>query len=217
MSLTLPLQPNLEHLKKQAKDLQKAHQLGDAAVCSTLRQLRHLAHASDDVILTTPLTLRQAQHALARAYGFSSWADMKIAIGTTTVSTTTTGGCFCGSVRYHITELSPKAGVCHCAGCRRASAAPAVAWITVKAESFQLLQGELRTVRRDGMGKDSCDGWGGLRGFCPTCGTHITYLGDDRQHEIDVTTGSLENPDAFPPVEESFSEMKLSWMKTLVG
>jgi hypothetical protein len=90
-----------------------------------------------------------------------------------------------------------------------------VAWITVKAASFRLLQGELRKVRGQQTGQASCDGFGGERGFCPTCGTHITFVGDDRQHEIDVTTGSLDAPDSYPPAEDCFVEQKLPWMKTL--
>lgn len=76
----LPLHPNLEHLKKQAKDLQKAHQHGEASICPTLRQLSRFAQASDDEILSTPISLYQAQHALAKTYGFTNWADLKAAV-----------------------------------------------------------------------------------------------------------------------------------------
>jgi len=215
MSSTLPLQPSLDHLKKQAKDLLKAHQLGDAAVCSTLRRLRHLAQASDAEILSAPLTLRQAQHALAKEYGFTNWADLKAAVGTVNAVTAITGSCFCGSVRYQIEDPPTNVTVCHCTGCRRASAAPAVAWITMKAESFRLVQGELRMVRGREAEPGTCDGFGGIRGFCAQCGTHITFVGDARTHEVDVTTGSLEDPDRFPPIEDCFAEKKLTWMNTL--
>jgi len=204
----------MEHLRKQAKELLKAHQQGDAATCSTFRHLRHLVRASDAEILTTPLSLRQAQHALAKAYGFTNWAGLKAAVDLGTTHTVISGGCFCGRIRYQIEDQSPKATLCHCAGCRRASAAPAVAWITVKAEAFRLLQGELNTIRGEQTGQDTCDGWGGERGFCGGCGTQITFIGDDRQHEIDITTGSLDNPNRFPPTEDSFAEMKLAWMQT---
>jgi len=215
MTATLPLQPNLEHLKKQAKDLLKAHQHGDAAVCSTLRHLRHLHHASDAEILAAPLTLRQAQHALARQYGFTNWADLKAAVEAAGAAGTITGGCFCGNVRYLVTEPAPKPTVCHCEGCRRASAAPAVAWITMKAEAFKLLQGELKTVRGQGFPLGTCD-FRGERGFCANCGTHITWIGDSHRHEISVTTASLDDLNRFPPTEESFAEWKLAWMKLFV-
>jgi hypothetical protein len=108
-----------------------------------------------------------------------------------------TGACFCGNIRYHIRESAVTATVCHCAGCRRASGAPAVAWVTVPADAFELLQGELRTVRGRATEPGTCDSCGGVRGFCPACGTHITFVGDDRPTEIDITTGSLDDPDRF--------------------
>ena len=38
------------------------------------------------------------------------------------------GGCQCGSVRYRISGNPVMAALCHCTMCRRANAAPAVAW-----------------------------------------------------------------------------------------
>jgi hypothetical protein len=54
MSQRLPSLPNLDHLKKQAKDV--------------LRVSRHRS---------PPWRLADAQHALARGYGFISWPDLK--------------------------------------------------------------------------------------------------------------------------------------------
>ena len=54
MSRQLPARPNLEHLKKQAKDL-----------------LEHLRRGDPSV------QLADAQHALAREYGFASWPRLK--------------------------------------------------------------------------------------------------------------------------------------------
>ncbi|HLN02017.1 MAG TPA: ankyrin repeat domain-containing protein [Bryobacteraceae bacterium] len=57
MSRELPEKPNLEHLKKQAKDL--------------LRQLQ-----PDNPAAESP-KLADAQHLIAREYGFASWAKLK--------------------------------------------------------------------------------------------------------------------------------------------
>jgi hypothetical protein len=54
MSLELPARPNFDHLKKQAKD--------------RLAELRKRSPAA---------RLADAQHALAREYGFPSWAALK--------------------------------------------------------------------------------------------------------------------------------------------
>jgi hypothetical protein len=37
------------------------------------------------------------------------------------------GGCFCGAVRFELTEILD-AGYCHCSNCRRFSGAPLLVW-----------------------------------------------------------------------------------------
>ncbi|HET6453601.1 MAG TPA: hypothetical protein VFI02_04300, partial [Armatimonadota bacterium] len=77
MTTSLPAQPDLGHLKRQAKSLLKAHQQGDANACSILRQLHRFSHSSDADILTSELRLNEAQFVLALDYGFSSWNALK--------------------------------------------------------------------------------------------------------------------------------------------
>ena len=38
------------------------------------------------------------------------------------------GGCQCGAVRYETAGAPVVVAICHCSMCRRANAAPAVAW-----------------------------------------------------------------------------------------
>ncbi|MGO8703433.1 MAG: hypothetical protein ACLQVA_06410 [Candidatus Brocadiia bacterium] len=76
MSLSLPDRPNLEQLRKQAKDLLKAHRQGDASACRILRHLARFAAVSDPDVLKAKVTLSEAQHALAREYGFKNWAAL---------------------------------------------------------------------------------------------------------------------------------------------
>jgi hypothetical protein len=73
----LPPRPNLEQLKKQAKDILKAHRRGDPNACSTLQHLRRFASASPAVILDAAVTLQEVQHAVAVDYGFRTWSDLK--------------------------------------------------------------------------------------------------------------------------------------------
>ncbi|MBV9481588.1 MAG: ankyrin repeat domain-containing protein [Acidobacteria bacterium] len=68
MSRVLPARPNLEHLKKQAKDLLHNLEQGDP---SAIEQLNAVVSA------TAGPKLADAQHALAREYGFASWAKLK--------------------------------------------------------------------------------------------------------------------------------------------
>jgi len=61
----LPDRPDLDQLRRQARELHRAAQLGDAA------QLHRLHAVSDKVTLST------AQLALAREYGFPSWRRLR--------------------------------------------------------------------------------------------------------------------------------------------
>ena len=75
---SLPLRPNLEHLQKQAKTLLKAANEGDRDAALKFRTSRPaLAKASDTEIATAKLSLRDAQAAIAREYGFEKWSDLK--------------------------------------------------------------------------------------------------------------------------------------------
>ncbi|MCK4671365.1 MAG: hypothetical protein KAT47_02410, partial [Candidatus Aegiribacteria sp.] len=71
MNRSLPTRPNLEHLKKEAKALLKAHQKGRSTVCEMLRSLHRFQEAEDHEILEANLSLNEVQYALAMDYGFS--------------------------------------------------------------------------------------------------------------------------------------------------
>ncbi|HYL78212.1 MAG TPA: ankyrin repeat domain-containing protein [Bryobacteraceae bacterium] len=79
MSRELPVKPNLEHLKKQAKVLLSQSQRGDAAAIERFRSL---------VSFSTPASLKlaDAQHVIARDYGFASWPKLKEHVESLTLS-----------------------------------------------------------------------------------------------------------------------------------
>ena len=113
------------------------------------------------------------------------------------------GGCFCGEVRYRSAAEPIHSTICHCGDCRRAAGAQSVAWVTFRREAFSFTAGQ--PVRFKSSPPV-------IRTFCGRCGTSLTYERDDRPGEIDVTTGSLADPEAFPPTQHVFSEQKLSWV-----
>ena len=83
MAKTLPLRPNLEQLKKQAKDLQKEYKSGDANAYERIRlHLPRLAEKSDEEMLNERFVLQDAQHVIARLYGFSGWDMLSSAVKT---------------------------------------------------------------------------------------------------------------------------------------
>lgn len=74
---TLPDRANLEHLKKQAKDLLRRYRRGDPdAVARFARHLPAAANRPPSDIAGLKLRLHDAQSCLAREYGFASWLDL---------------------------------------------------------------------------------------------------------------------------------------------
>src|SRR5580692_2186348 len=74
----LPENPNLDHLKHQAKDLLRQHAMEEASGAQRLREFHPgLRQATDQQIFSTPLSLSGAQLAIAREYGFASWGRLK--------------------------------------------------------------------------------------------------------------------------------------------
>jgi hypothetical protein len=51
------------------------------------------------------------------------------------------------------------------------------------------------------------------RTFCGACGTPLTYAHDERPGEIDVTTASADDPDAFPPTHHAWRADGVTWLR----
>jgi len=81
----LPAKPNLNQLKKQAKDLLKAFRAGEstaiAEVCAHYR-----GPIAGPISEAEGLQLSDTQLVLARAYGFDSWAKLKAFVDGVTVA-----------------------------------------------------------------------------------------------------------------------------------
>jgi hypothetical protein len=78
-----------------------------------------------------------------------------------------------------------------------------VAWVSVAKESFAFTRGRPKRYRTP------TKAW---RTFCPACGTSLTYQNHRRPADVDITTGSLDYPEKFPPNRDFFTEEKLSWV-----
>lgn len=49
------------------------------------------------------------------------------------------------------------------------------------------------------------------RGFCVVCGTQISFTADFMPGLIDITVGSLDNPEAIKPTLHYWHSKHLSW------
>jgi hypothetical protein len=112
------------------------------------------------------------------------------------------GGCLCSAIRFRISGEPAFSSICHCATCRRASGAPAVAWLTYDRGQVQILTGQPRIFRSS---------HGVARQFCGTCGSQLSYETITSPTTIDITTASMDYPNLFPPTLEVWLEHRVSW------
>jgi hypothetical protein len=114
------------------------------------------------------------------------------------------GGCFCGQVRYEAGGEPFHATVCHCAMCRRVAGAPMVAWFSVPRIEYRIVAG---TPARFASSERA------ERTFCPRCGTPLTFEAHRYPDEIDITTASLDDPEAIPPADQTQTTARLPWVE----
>jgi hypothetical protein len=114
------------------------------------------------------------------------------------------GGCQCGAVRYRISGEPVMTALCHCSRCRRANAAPAVAWVMYSEEQVSFPATQPQTYESSP---------GCRRGFCARCGTQISFTADYIPGLIDLTIGSLDKPEEMAPVFHYWDSKRLPWMQ----
>lgn len=81
MSISLPARANAEFLRKQSKELRQAFANGDDEALSRIHQyLPRAGKLEGQALREMSLSLQEAQHALACAYGFDKWEEMMAAV-----------------------------------------------------------------------------------------------------------------------------------------
>lgn len=98
------------------------------------------------------------------------------------------GGCLCGRLRYRL-ERVKSAYWCHCTLCRRASGSAALPWLTVARGDFAFISGVPAAFESSP---------GVRRFFCGACGSPILF-DMARESDVDVTIGTLDDPDSVTP------------------
>ncbi len=115
-----------------------------------------------------------------------------------------TGGCQCGAVRYAL-HAEPASSICHCRMCQKAVGGPFAALAMVSPQDLTWTRGAPALFASSSMAS---------RGFCAACGTPLTY---QNARGIEVTVGSLDDPAAAAPTEQSGVEARLPWFETLAS
>jgi hypothetical protein len=116
-----------------------------------------------------------------------------------------TGGCLCGDVRYRITAAPVEAQYCHCRMCQRAHGAPVIAWLTVPLDGLAVTKGNPVAYRSSAKA---------FRHFCGSCGTPLTWREADNPRLVDVSIGSLDNPEAIAPTMHVWTDSRIAWFES---
>lgn len=114
------------------------------------------------------------------------------------------GGCLCGAIRYRVAGQPLDVNYCHCGQCRRHSGAPVAAFATYPLARVQWLGREPRLFESSAIGR---------RGFCPECGTSLTWVGVATPNEVDIGVGTFDDASSFRPKDHIWTDSAIAWLQ----
>ena len=116
-----------------------------------------------------------------------------------------TGGCQCGAVRFRVDGAMGSPSICHCRMCQKAFGNFYAPLVSVSKAKLEWTRNEPKRFRSSNHVQ---------RGFCPECGTPLTYEGDGSSH-MDLTVGSFDTPGKLRPTGHSGVESRHdAWLDT---
>jgi len=115
------------------------------------------------------------------------------------------GGCQCGAVRFETAGAPRFVANCHCKSCRKATGAAFSTWVGFKDKQIRWLTN---------APSFHASSPGVRRGFCAACGTPLTYAGEKWSGETHFLIGVFDEPTAFTPGNNVFTEDALDWALT---
>lgn len=115
----------------------------------------------------------------------------------------TTGGCFCGRIRFETTAEPLWVEHCHCHSCRRSTGAPVATFVGFTRDAVGMT-GEPASYHSSP---------GVTRSFCSDCGTPLSYESEHHPGEIHLYISVLDAPDAFLPTRHVFHDEHISWLE----
>lgn len=98
------------------------------------------------------------------------------------------GGCQCGAVRFHATELRDNPHLCYCRMCQKAMGSFFAPLVGVRHEHLGWTRGEPAIF----MSSEHV-----ARGFCKDCGTPLFYRNMEGEH-VSLSIGAFDEPHLIP-------------------
>ena len=119
-------------------------------------------------------------------------------------SETRAGGCLCGAVRFEARGAPLWVAHCHCTSCRRTTASPFTTYAGYRPDDVAFLSGRPKTYRSSP---------GVTRGFCPDCGTSISFESERWPDEIHLFVGTFDDPGDVTPEAHVFTAESVPWLR----
>jgi len=116
-----------------------------------------------------------------------------------------TGQCYCGTVRFAITDFQPQLMTCHCTICQRVSAADCVSYGHSPKQNFSWLQG-LQQLNYLQTSEDT------QRPFCCNCGSQMPIIYEPAD-QVFVPAALLDEVDGFKVIGHCFVRSKKPWLQ----
>ena len=114
-----------------------------------------------------------------------------------------TGGCQCGAVRFRVDGALGSASICHCRMCQKAFGNFYAPLVSVDEAKLEWTRGEPKRFRSSNHVQ---------RGFCPECGTPLTYEAPDG---IALAIGAFDAPEEVGPTVQWGIEKQLPYVSGL--
>ena len=118
------------------------------------------------------------------------------------------GGCLCGAVRFEARGEPLWVAHCHCTSCRKTTAAAFTTYAGYTPEAVTW-SGEALKIHKSSPDVE--------RGFCPRCGSSLTYASDRWPGEIHLFASTFDTPGDLKPRAHVFVAERLPWVHLADG
>ena len=112
------------------------------------------------------------------------------------------GGCQCGAVRFQAAHLG-RPSICHCRMCQKAFGGFFGAFVSADQAHLTWTRSQPSLFRSSKKV---------LRGFCPKCGTSLTY---HHPGGVELAIGAFDHPECFEPQVQVNHDKRLPWIDHL--
>lgn len=124
------------------------------------------------------------------------------------MSVSYSGGCLCGAIRYTCSSEAKFAGHCQCRDCQYATGGGHGSYFGVPEADFSV--SGRQQVYESRSARDTTVS----RGFCPVCGSPLTFRSSGAPGIVFVAAGSLDDPSLFHPQHVLFAASAQPWDHT---